>query len=219
MSFRPDCKNTVEVPSFTLCTALSALPFVSDLRGVDVQWFRWSEKWFLVHVKKLQKPPSRGTQSQTLLAEWRIIPYSTETHWRIQNSRTNLEVLQERRIDDSWNIDGSRDLSDPWTGFKQFTLLEEKPPDGYMWSGERLTKLQVTTRPDQFMARALEKMGTNAKLKERSKWSNEKLNSIMPEDYEEFILLTLRKRNSKRPFRMRARNWKHRWLQPCLARK
>ena len=35
------------------------------------------------------------------------------------------------------NIDGSRDLSDPWTGFTQFTLLEEKPPNGYMWSGER----------------------------------------------------------------------------------
>ena len=26
-------------------------------------------------------------------------------------------------------IDGSRDLSDLWTGFTQFTPLEEKPPD------------------------------------------------------------------------------------------
>ena len=43
--------------------------------------------------------------------------------------------MQESRIDDSWNIDGSRDLSDSWTGFTQFTLLDEKPPDGYMWSG------------------------------------------------------------------------------------
>ena len=34
----------------------------------------------LVHVRKLQKPPSRRTQSQTLLAEARIIPYSTEIH-------------------------------------------------------------------------------------------------------------------------------------------
>ena len=33
-----------------------------------------------------------------------------------------------------WNIDGSRDLSDPWTGFTQFTPLEEKPPNGHMWS-------------------------------------------------------------------------------------
>ena len=30
---------------------------------------------------------------------------------------TNLDVKQEKRIDDYWNVDGSRDLSDPWTGF------------------------------------------------------------------------------------------------------
>ena len=39
-----------------------------------------------------------------------------------------------------WNIDGSRDLSHPWTGFTQFTLFEEEAPDGYMWSGGRLTR-------------------------------------------------------------------------------
>ena len=57
-------------------------------------------------------------------------------------------MKQERRIDDYWNIDGSRDLSGSWTGFTRFTLLEEKPPDGYVWSGKRLTKRQVTSRPD-----------------------------------------------------------------------
>ena len=40
----------------------------------------------------------------------------------------------------------------------------------------------------------------------------------MPEDYEEFISLTLRTRNSKKPLRMLARNWKRRWLLLCLAR-
>ena len=54
-----------------------------------------------------------------------------------RTTHTNLDVKQERRIDDYWNIDGSRDLSDPWTGVTQFTLLEEKPPEGYMWSGVR----------------------------------------------------------------------------------
>ena len=47
-----------------------------------------------------------------------------------RTTHTNLDVKQEKRIDDFWNIDGSRDLSDPWTGFTQFTLLDEKPPDG-----------------------------------------------------------------------------------------
>ena len=56
-----------------------------------------------------------------------------------RTTHTNLDVKQEKRIDDHWNIDGSRDLSDPWTGFTRFTLLEEKPPDGYMWSRGRLT--------------------------------------------------------------------------------
>ena len=34
-----------------------------------------------------------------------------------RTTHTNLDVKQEKRIDDCWNIDGSRDLSDPWTGF------------------------------------------------------------------------------------------------------
>ena len=51
-----------------------------------------------------------------------------------RTTRTNLDVKQERRIDDYWNTDGSRNWSDPWTGFTQFTLLEEEPPEGYMWS-------------------------------------------------------------------------------------
>ena len=65
-----------------------------------------------------------------------------------RTTHTNLDVKLEKRIDDYWNIDGSRDLSDPWTGFTQFTLLDEKAPDGYTWSGRRLTRKQLTSRPD-----------------------------------------------------------------------
>ena len=38
-----------------------------------------------------------------------------------RTTHTNLDVKQEKRIDDCWNIDGSRDLSDHWTGFTRFT--------------------------------------------------------------------------------------------------
>ena len=47
---------------------------------------------------------------------------------------TNLDVAQEKRIDDYWNVDGDRNLSDLSTGFTRFTLLNETPPKGYMWS-------------------------------------------------------------------------------------
>ena len=43
-----------------------------------------------------------------------------------RNTRTNLDVKQEKRIDDYWNIDWSRDLSDPWTGFTQFLICWKK---------------------------------------------------------------------------------------------
>ena len=65
-----------------------------------------------------------------------------------RTTQTNLDVMQERRIDDYWNIDGSRDLSDSWTGFTQCVLLEEKPSEGFSWSGRRLTRKQLTSRPD-----------------------------------------------------------------------
>ena len=92
-----------------------------------------------------------------------------------RTTHTNLDVKQEKHIDDYWNIDGSRDLSDPWTGFTQFTLLEEKPPDGYMLSGERLTRKQLTSKPDHLWPELWKSMGKHAKLKEEQKWSEEKL--------------------------------------------
>ena len=91
-----------------------------------------------------------------------------------RTTHTNLDVKQQRRIDDYWNIDGSRDLPDPWTGFTQFTLLDEKAPDGYTWSGGRLTRKQLTSRPDHLWPELWTKLGRNAKLKERQKWSHEK---------------------------------------------
>ena len=90
-------------------------------------------------------------------------------------THTNLDVKQEKRIDDYWNIDGSRDLSDPWTGFTQFTLLEEKPPNEQMWSGVEINEKTAYIHARSFMARTLEVNGKNAKLKEKQKWSNEKL--------------------------------------------
>ena len=92
-----------------------------------------------------------------------------------RTTHTNLDVKLEKRIDDYWNIDGSRDLSDPWTGFTQFTLLDEKAPDGYTWSGERLTRKQLTSRPDHLWPELWKSMGKHAKLKEKQKWTEEKI--------------------------------------------
>ena len=127
-----------------------------------------------------------------------------------------MDVKQEKRIDDSWNIDGSRDFSDPWAGFTQFTLLEENPPNGYMWSGERLTRKQLTSRPDRLWPELLDKMGKNAKLKEKQKWSHEKPHLDNARKLRGIFSLTPRTRNLRRPLRMLARNWKYQWLAPAM---
>ena len=36
---------------------------------------------------------------------------------------TSLHVMLEKNIDDYWNVDGDRELSDTWTVFTRFTLL------------------------------------------------------------------------------------------------
>ena len=119
-----------------------------------------------------------------------------------RTTHTNLDVMQERRIDAYWNIDGSRDLSDAWTGFIQFTLLSDKPPEGYMWSGWRLTKRQATSRPDHLWPELGRGMARNAKLREKQKWAMKNLNSIMHENYEASISVTLRTRSSRKPLGM-----------------
>ena len=110
------------------------------------------------------KTPNKSNQNQkpNFPIPLKYIDVSSTTH-------TNLDVMQEKCIDDYWNIDGSRDLSDPWTGFTQFTLLGEKPPDGFMWSGWRLTRKQLTSRPDYLWPELGTKLGRNVKLKERQK--------------------------------------------------
>ena len=41
-----------------------------------------------------------------------------------RTTHTTLDMLQEGRKDDYWNVDGDRNLSEQWTGFTQFTMIE-----------------------------------------------------------------------------------------------
>ena len=73
-----------------------------------------------------------------------------------RTTHSNLDVKEENRIDDYWSIDGSLDLSDPWTGFTQFTLLDEKAPDGYVWSRREIDEKTAYIQARSSMARTLE---------------------------------------------------------------
>ena len=44
-----------------------------------------------------------------------------------RTTNASLDVMLEKNIEDYWNVDGDRELSDTWTGFTRFILLSEKP--------------------------------------------------------------------------------------------
>ena len=75
----------------------------------------------------------------------------------VMRTNTTLDVLLETHIGDYKNVDCDRELSGPWTGFTQVTTLSEKPPNGFTWSGGRVTKVQATHRPDYVCARRMVK--------------------------------------------------------------
>ena len=119
-------------------------------------------------------------------------------------------MLQERRIDDYWNVDSSRHLSNSWTGFTQFTFLKEKPPTGYMWSRRRLAKIQRTTRPDHVWPEVWTTIGKAALNREEQEWAREKpkldntrrmrgIYFIGPDDDDYKETLKNAKRNLERP--------------------
>ena len=58
--------------------------------------------------------------------------------------------------------------------FTRFTLLNETPPKGYMWSGVRLTKIQTTSRPDHIWPDAWTRIGKAAQRREKQEWAIEK---------------------------------------------
>ena len=43
---------------------------------------------------------------------------------------TDLDVMQEKRVDDYWNVDSNRSLSESWKGFAKLTIERKKHPKG-----------------------------------------------------------------------------------------
>ena len=99
----------------------------------------------------------------------------------VRTTHTTLDLLQESRIDDQWNTGSNRNISGPWTGFSQFTILKEKPLDENMWSGVRLTKIHATTRLDQLWPEIWSSMSKAAQRNESSNGQSKNRSSTMLE--------------------------------------
>ena len=84
-----------------------------------------------------------------------------------RTTHTNLDVKQEKRIDDNWNIDGSRDLSDLLNRFRTIYSIGRKTFRRIYVVLERLTRKHLTSRPDHLWPELWKSMEKHAKLKEK----------------------------------------------------
>ena len=71
-------------------------------------------------------------------------------------------------------MEGNREFSDMWNVFTRFTILNEKPPDGYTCSWARLTRKQTTSRPDTLWPEIWKDVSDALQRKEKHKWTIEK---------------------------------------------
>ena len=119
-----------------------------------------------------------------------------------RTTHTKFDVLRDSRVDDFWNVDVDRNVSDSWTGFTKFTLLDEKSPTGHTWSGRRLAQIRATTRPDCLWPEIWTGMSKAALNMEKQ----ECIYFIDPEDGEHKETIT----NARK-------SWTFRWRRLCLA--
>ena len=86
-----------------------------------------------------------------------------------------------------------------WTGFTRSILLNERPPDGYAWSGEKLTRKQTTSRPDDVWPDVWNHMSDAVMHKAKQKWAIDKPKVDNTDSYVVSSSLNQMMKNSKVP--------------------
>ena len=91
----------------------------------------------------------------------------------VRHMQKNVDILQEHKIVDYWNVDGARQLSATWIGFTRFTVLKKPPPAGHMWARERVTKIQTTSRPDDVWSEVRSNMFKGHQREAKQRWQRD----------------------------------------------
>ena len=148
---------------------------ISSTTSRLVSWCGWSNEWLLGPCQEITytaitlNPGSNFTRREKnhSLFHWSTLtsPELFIRTWMLCKNAASTII---------WNIDGSKVFVWFSERFHSIYSIGRKPPDGYVRSGWRLTRKQLTSRPDHLWPELWDKMGKNAKLKEKQKWSHEK---------------------------------------------
>ena len=163
---------------------------------------------------------SHWTEISIFCAERWNISYSTEKKDVMRSTNTELDVAQEKRIHDCWNVDENRSLSDSWTWFTKFTVLKErdlqKEKCGRRGDWQKFKQLLDQSIVGQKRGPGL---GKPLKRKKNRNGQSKSQNSRMPENLRGIysISIQMTKNTKTSLWRMRERNWRHQWRTPCRA--
>ena len=141
--------------------------------------------------------------------------HSDEVHRRYQKHSYITWCNDGENIDDYCNVDGEKELSDAWTGFTRFMLLNERPPDGYTWSGWGLTRKQTTSRPNNVWPHMWKHLSDAANRKTNKSGLSRNQSSIMPDNYVVSSSLNQMMNNLNTPWKTLVESWKFRCQRQC----
>ena len=134
-----------------------------------------------------------------------------------RNTHTSLDVMQEKilMITRTWMEKGK--LSDAWTGFTRFILSNERPLDGYTWSGGTLEQTN-NLKKWQCLARYVEVFVWCSEKAMRSKSGlSRNQNPIIPDNYVVSSSLNQMMKNLNTPWKTLVESWKFRCQQQCFV--
>ena len=83
---------------------------------------------------------------------------------------TSIETEQEKSVEDFWNIDGNRALSEEWVGKTIFEFRNFPPKKDHCWVSGRETKIQETTRAGNVWPEVWSSLSPKKKEKARKDW-------------------------------------------------
>ena len=98
------------------------------------------------------------------------------------------------------------------------TILNVKPPDGYTWSEERLTRRQATSRPDHLWPEMWQNMSNASQRKEMQKTAIEKPKLDNARKLKGIYFIDPKDEEFMETIKNERKRWKFRLKQLCLAR-
>ena len=107
-----------------------------------------------------------------------------------RSNHTDLDALQGKRIDDYWNVDSKRSLSDSWKGFTKFALLRKQTSQRILCGPGRDWQ-KFNRLPDQIMygQKYGRKLVKPLRIEKKKNGQKRSQSSTMLGDWEGFTLI------------------------------